>query len=187
MIDLALETVVESLIARWSSVDWDSRKVGIEYENTPPKTARNFYVSVNESGETETSVEGSAELRERMEIEVAVWRQVSEFPVDRLGEVMMYSNAYRATANPLNTMQRRAIAAIHQQYPVMNDFNSKIEDLQTGGDLYGLASLPLKYRGRSRTENLILPESENSAVFWLGRRLMFSGFDRTQDDLTAIT
>ncbi|MEM8681664.1 MAG: hypothetical protein AAGF97_20135 [Planctomycetota bacterium] len=178
---------METLRDRWSSEQWNQNSVNIHMGATPPPTAGQFYVSIDEQGEDETSVDASQELRERVSIQVAVWRRVADVPQDMTSQVMLPTNIYRATSSSLSAIQRRVIIALHKQYSVMEAYNDKIRAQQGSGENWGIASLPLRYVGRTPNEQYNAANEGGAFVFWLGRRLSFRGLERTLNDLENLT
>lgn len=148
---------------------------GIQPGGTPPSTAGEMYVAVDELGVVS---DGKCVLRETYSVEVCLWRRIGQFPGDRLGDVHLKEDPYVATARTLDVVERDVLRLIHANYLhiVAAANEAAAAGTPAGGDVFQLA---LYYEGRSRTESF-RPAKGAWRDAWLGRRLKFSGLTRVQ-------
>lgn len=174
MIELILEAVRDRLR---SLNGWTVHQCGLQVDATPPPTASQWYVAIDEDG---VSADGQLEnywLKETSRIVVAVWRSCGEVPADMLGTLNLWEDRYRPLINSLAKLERKVIQGIHQRFEIMNAVNSVItSDQGTYGELM---TETMFYRGRTKTEPF-LEDQQGRRKLYVGRRLRFAGGGRTQ-------
>ena len=147
---------------------------GIAPGGSPPETAAEFYIAIDESQVRSTARD---HLNEVYEIEIAVWRRPGQFPADQQGDLTLADDPYLAGILTLDDLERAVIRNIHANYAdVTAAANTAIgAPSEQAGDVFQLA---MYYAGRAGTE-VIKHETGRDAA-WFGRRLKFAGMNRVQ-------
>ena len=136
-------------------------------------------MSIDDDGVTQLAGDSDSYLKERFKLVVGIWRRISETPVDLRGKEMLRDNPYQANATTLSDLERYVIRSLHKSRFVNQRINDEIgQDTEQFGEAHFI--LPLNYRGRSTNEYFTPPGMDAKQGTWMGRRLRFSGLDRTQ-------
>jgi len=158
-----------------TSMSLDVDQCDIRADGSPPGSAAEFYVAIDEFGVKSTARD---HLSEVYEIEIAVWRRSGQYPADRRGDLTLPDDPYLAGILTLDDLERAVIKQIHANYTdITAAANTAIGAPSEGnGDVFQLA---LYYAGRGATEVLQHEENKDDSA-WFGRRLKFAGMNRVQ-------
>lgn len=177
MMGLVLDAMLEWMPTQWRELS-EGRNFGVEWEALPPATAGDWYVAIDDGGVSGQGQPQDYYLHEQAQVIIGVWRRQTETPRDRIGRLMLRTDKYRPQAQSLEMIERQIVTMLHFGYGLMSKMNTTIQATTGLGDC---VTMPLIYRGRSRNEAVDLPgfKSQEYQTF-IGRRLKFSGLDRTQ-------
>ena len=154
---------------------------GVEFRGSPPPTAKDWYIAFDDGGVVQRGRPEDHWINEEYSMIVGLWRRQSEVPMDRVGNMYLESDQYRPQAKSLDQMERQMLRIFHQNWDFLNALNAKLEprDDAVRGDDFNRVFI---YRGRSANETLTLPgeHANRSQDTFIGRRLRFSGIERTQ-------
>ncbi len=143
----------------------------VQPDGIPPPNGSQLYVALDESQVESLSDE---HLDERFTIEVYPMILTSKYAPDRKGDV------YATNLRELDRLERRVLLALHGYIGGTDDVRTKANaEFNLGkvnqGDIFKRA---LFYRGRGKREETSPPNTE---IFYMRRRLLFTGMDKDQD------
>lgn len=161
---------------------WTAKECGVQRDAIPPGTAGNYYIAIDDTGVDGTAADND-HLRESFNLEIGVWRRSGGKPDDRLGHLKLPDDIYLANVLSLTDLERRVLVSknntggLHQNWSLWTYINS-LFGLPSDTDGPGFTGA-LSFRGFSRLEGVALADTAGVPAFY-GRRLRFSGLERTQ-------
>lgn len=178
MMGLVLKVVRDHLMELYG---WDHTVCGVHMQAHPPATCGQWFIALDDGGIQQVASEKEAWMKERAMFVVAVWRRCGEIPTDKSGDMLLWHPIYRDFGNSLEQLERQVLQGIAgDRYVLLSEIRTLTQcDPGKYGDC---PSMPPRYLGRGPTEFLTLPDQQANREqnAFVGRRLRFSGFDRTQ-------
>lgn len=156
---------------------WKAGQCEIQQGATPTNTSRGMYVALDDAG-VDTAAADQHYLKEIYSIEIAIWTETGSLPADLSGQAQLKADKYTPGRATLHKLERRIIAQLHQKQEPRNQINAEFGLPGSDGCIF---LMPLVYGGRPKNETFgAIQQGAQNVAQWLGRRLRFRGFDRTQ-------
>ena len=157
---------------------WKLGDCDIQQGGNPTNTSRGRYIALDDAG-VETVGADQHYLKETYIIEISIWTNTGTLPADMSGMAQLKADKYTTGRDTLDKLERAIVSQLHQRQEPRNQVNSQFGLPGTDGCVF---LMPWIYQGRSKNELQGQVQSGAANVAqWLGRRLRFRGFDRTQN------
>lgn len=157
---------------------WKLGQCDIQQGANPTNTSRGFYIALDDDG-VQTATPENHFLKERYTIQIAIWTETGSLPADMSGMAQLRSDKYTKGRATLDSLERKILAQLHQRQEPRNETNAQFGLPGEAGCIF---LLPLAYISRPKNEVFgAIQQGAANVAQWLGRRLRFTGFDRTQN------